>query len=475
MKNLAQKIENPKYHNSIRYFAHLLESEERYDFILKISEHNIFLAAQTATTCAYDKKLAQQLITQAQEIGGKAKERQEVSVEAILALITFKKYIEAFDLFYIEDENTKKYKNGVITHLDDENIAQADVFAILIGLSPNYKVAYDFYKSLLELKIHPNEIVYNNLAGKSPDYETALHWFKESQEKNLEIDIDIYNNLISQSLDYKTALHWFKESQEKGLEPTITTYNNLISKTPDYRTALNWFDESQEKKLEPIVEMYNILITKSTDYRTVLNWFRESQEKDLELTMTTYNNLIGKSPDYRTALNWLEESQKKNLKSDIDTYNNLIGKSPDYKTALRWFKENQEKKLKSSIHIYHNMIANCIHIQDKKYRYSTAKKYYSLLLQEYQKTSIIGTYQFMIRHAPNYIEAKKYFKDLEKAGFQADAPTFETMLSKKPTFKEKMKLKRMMKERGITLDKSKGEENNDALESFLQKLKNMKG
>lgn len=57
LNSIKKKCQEEKYYEAIKYMAHTLTGNDRYHFIRKVCQYNIYLGAICATTCEYEKKI----------------------------------------------------------------------------------------------------------------------------------------------------------------------------------------------------------------------------------------------------------------------------------------------------------------------------------------------------------------------------------------------------------------------------------
>jgi hypothetical protein len=308
MKDLAIKIQNPKSHPLISGYAQLLSGEERKTFILEISKHNLFLAANTVVKCAKDAELYEYLIDQASQAGNQAKAQKNVAVDAILCLLVLQKYILATELIFIEDENTENFKNENLAELKEweSETVNADVMSIFIGISPNYEIALQFFEAIPKLGIQAAIACFGNLMAKSSAYTTRLQWYDKLKEENLTPTVYTYGHLMSASPNYTTALHWYKKLKEENLTPTVYTYADLISKVSHLKdakqrntTAKKYYEQAIQKQMKFDIYTYKFMIIYSLSYSEAYSYFVTMEKTGIKADKEVLELLLAQAKNHK--------------------------------------------------------------------------------------------------------------------------------------------------------------------------------
>lgn len=128
--DLSHKATDEKYYKSIRYFSHFLKGEKRNQFIIELSEHNIYLAAQCMMSAEKNVELEELLISKAETFARDFK-NTEKSANAFLALAEFESY-EIISSLLIDVKKPSNVHLNVFTKILEDN--KLDVFISFIKI-----------------------------------------------------------------------------------------------------------------------------------------------------------------------------------------------------------------------------------------------------------------------------------------------------------------------------------------------------
>jgi hypothetical protein len=283
MKITTEILQNPRLYETIMLKSGNLEGDERINFIDKISEQNLYLAAKCKNASfKQEADLVKRLLQKAKK--------------------------ETADM-----NNAKNAAQGILTLAEFE--CEKEIVKLTINLA--FEKLFAIYEAIDHFGIKPPIILSDLLVLKTPiyEYEYRYELTYASEYENFQ---RIYNMTRYHIPNFQKIFSLVKQivSEDKAFKLNFNTYNLLINKAQTYQQSFDLFQEMKRAGLTPNEISYSTLINKAETYQQALDLFDEMKKAGLKLDEITYSTLINKAETYQQALDLFEEMKKAGLKLD---------------------------------------------------------------------------------------------------------------------------------------------------------------
>ena len=294
-------------------------------------------------------------------------------------------------------------------HLDNS------VYGTLMSNAPDYHIAREIFKEMINNKLTPTSWEYATLIKKSGNTNDGRELLVEMEKEGVTINVEIYQTLIYVSSDYATGRLFFDEWTSKENDLDKGCYATLISKcnTEEYLIAKSLFDEMIEKFDDGVdAQAYVTLMKIASNPNDIIEVFYKIREKKVELTPKTYGPLIGMIQDYAVIKELFDEMQIRGFKPDQGIYLSLINKCGNPLEANQLFKEMKQKEFKANTETYGYLIKiNPLDIGSKLYN--------EMFDEKIPVNHVI--YATLINKNLDFTERKRWFdKMVDHLGFPKD-------------------------------------------------------
>jgi phosphopantetheine adenylyltransferase len=422
MKITTEILQNPRWYETIMLKSGNLEGDKRINFIDKISEQNLYLAAKCKNVSFKpEPDLIKRLLQKAKKETADMNNAKNAA-QGILTLAEFEceKEIVKLTINLAFEKLFAIYE--AIDHFGlKPPIILSDLLVLKTPIDDEYEYRYELtYASEYETI----KRIYNMTRYHIPNFQKIFSLVKQiiSEDKAFKLNLNTYNSLINKAQTYQQRFDLFQEMKRAGLTPNEISYNSLINKVETYQQGVDWFEVMKKDGLTPNQSSYNTLINKAETYQQRFDWFEEMKKAGLTPNEISYNSLINKVETYQQGVDWFEVMKKVGLTPNEISYSTLINKAETYQQAVELFLEMKKDGLILNEISYNTLI-------NKAQTYQQGFD----LFQEMKKAGLKVdeiSYNTLINKAQTYQQGIDLFQEMKKAGLTPDVFTFNTLLKK---------------------------------------------
>ncbi|MCK5523239.1 MAG: hypothetical protein KAI83_08915, partial [Thiomargarita sp.] len=229
MKITTEILQNPRWYETIMLKSGNLEGDKRINFIDKISEQNLYLAAKCKNASFKpEPDLVKRLLQKAK------KETENMNnvknaAQGILTLAEFeceKEIVKltinlAFEKLFAIDEAIDHFGLKPPIILSDLLVLKTPIYEYKYRYELTYAFEYETIKR-----------IYNITRHHIPNFQKIFSLVKQiiSEDKAFELNLNTYNSLINKAQTYQQGFDLFEEMKIIGLKLDEISYNTLINK-----------------------------------------------------------------------------------------------------------------------------------------------------------------------------------------------------------------------------------------------------
>jgi hypothetical protein len=356
MKITTEILQNPRWYETIMLKSGNLEGDKRINFIDKISEQNLYLAAKCKNVSFKpEPDLIKRLLQKAKKETADMNNAKNAA-QGILTLAEFEceKEIVKLTINLAFEKLFAIYE--AIDHFGlKPPIILSDLLVLKTPIDDEYEYRYELtYASEYETI----KRIYNMTRYHIPNFQKIFSLVKQiiSEDKAFKLNLNTYNSLINKAQTYQQRFDLFQEMKRAGLTPNEISYNSLINKVETYQQGVDWFEVMKKVGLTPNEISYSTLINKAETYQQAVELFLEMKKDGLILNEISYNTLINKAQTYQQGFDLFQEMKKAGLKVDEISYNTLINKAQTYQQGIDLFQEMKKAGLTPDVFTFNTLL-----------------------------------------------------------------------------------------------------------------------